>query len=102
MLLGCVYIPSENSKYSSEEVFIEVEDELLFFSRDHKNIAFADDFNSRTSNASDIVELDDNLFDMLDISDVPEYFNVNMLSNYKLAEIGIPLEKFQRRQSSCN
>jgi hypothetical protein len=31
---------------------------------------------------------------MLDISNVPEYFNVNMLSNYKLAEIGIPLERF--------
>jgi hypothetical protein len=55
MLLGCVYIPPENSKYSSEEVFIEVEDELLFFSRDHKNIAFADDFNSRTSNASESI-----------------------------------------------
>jgi hypothetical protein len=46
MLLGCVYIPPENSKYSSEEAFIEVEDELLFFSRDHKNIALAGDFNS--------------------------------------------------------
>ena len=88
MLLGCVYIPPENSNYLFEETFIEVEDELLFFSRDHKNIALAGDFNSRTSNVSDIVELDDNLFDMLDISDVPEYFNVNMLSNYKLAEIG--------------
>jgi restriction endonuclease len=42
MLLGCVYIPPENSKYSSEEAFIEVEDELLFFSRDHKNIALAE------------------------------------------------------------
>jgi hypothetical protein len=45
MLLGCVYIPPENSKYSSEEAFIEVEEELLFFSRDHKNIALAGDFN---------------------------------------------------------
>jgi hypothetical protein len=44
--------------------FIEAEDELLFFSRDHKNIALADDFNSRTSNVSDIVELDENLFDI--------------------------------------
>jgi endonuclease/exonuclease/phosphatase (EEP) superfamily protein YafD len=61
MLLGCVYIPPENSKYSSEEAFIEVEDELLFFSRVHKNITLAGDFNSRTSNVSDIVELDDNL-----------------------------------------
>ena len=83
-----VYIPPENSKYSSEEAFIEVEDELFFSLVITTNIAFAGDFSSRTSNVSDIVELDDNLFDMLDISNVPEYFNVNMLSNYKLAEIG--------------
>jgi hypothetical protein len=102
MLLGCVYIPPENSKYSSEEAFIEVDDELLFFSRDHKHIALAGDFNSRTSNVSDIVELDDNRFDMLDISNVPEYFNVNMLSNYKLAEIGIPLERFSEDKSRVN
>jgi arginine/lysine/ornithine decarboxylase len=48
--------------------------QMLFFYRDHKNIALPGDFNSRTSNVSDIVELDDNLFDMLDISNVPEYF----------------------------
>ena len=59
--LHLAYIPPENSKYSSEEAFIEVEDELLFFSRDHTNFALAGDFNSRTSNASDIVELDANL-----------------------------------------
>jgi hypothetical protein len=29
MLLGCVYIPPANSKYSSEEAFIEVEDENI-------------------------------------------------------------------------
>jgi hypothetical protein len=97
MLLGCVYIPAENSKYSSEEAFIEVDDELLFFSRDHKHIALAGDFNSRTSNVSDIVELDDNLFDMLDISNVPEYFNVNIL-----AEIGIPLERFSEDKARVN
>jgi hypothetical protein len=34
------------------------------------------------------------LLKVLDISNVPEYFNVNMLSNYKLAEIGIPFERF--------
>jgi hypothetical protein len=51
-------------------IYLQVEDELLFFSREHKKIALTGDFNSRTSNVSDIVELDDNLFDMLDISDV--------------------------------
>jgi hypothetical protein len=39
---------------------------------------------------------------MLDISDVPEYFNVNMLSNHKLAEIGIPRERFSEDKARVN
>jgi hypothetical protein len=39
---------------------------------------------------------------MLDISNVPEYFNVNMLSNYKLEEIGIPLERFSEDNARVN
>jgi hypothetical protein len=39
---------------------------------------------------------------MLDISNVPEYFNVNMLSNYKLAEIGIPLGRFSEDKARVN
>jgi hypothetical protein len=39
---------------------------------------------------------------MLDISDVLEYFNVNMLSNYKLAKIGIPLERFSEDKARVN
>ena len=32
ILFGCIYIPPENSKYSSVEAFTEIEDELLVFS----------------------------------------------------------------------
>jgi hypothetical protein len=35
-------------------------------------------------------------------NNVPEYFNVNMLSNYKLAEIGIPLERFSEDKARVN
>jgi hypothetical protein len=31
LLLGCVYIPPENSKYASKEGFSEIEDEILSF-----------------------------------------------------------------------
>jgi hypothetical protein len=40
MLLGCVYIPPENSKYSSEEAFIEVEEELLLAHLAKGNVSF--------------------------------------------------------------
>ena len=39
---------------------------------------------------------------MLDISDVSEYFNLNMLSNYKLAEIGIPRERLSEDKARVN
>ena len=40
MLLGCVYISPENSKYSSEEAFIEVEEELLLAHLAKGNVSF--------------------------------------------------------------
>ena len=47
ILFGCIYIPPENSKYSSEDAFVEIEDELALFSQNNKNIALIGDFNSR-------------------------------------------------------
>jgi hypothetical protein len=65
--MGCIYIPPEYSKYSSEEAFTEIEEEMLTFSSNTNTIALVGDFNSRTSNLSDIVIVDDNLFNILDI-----------------------------------
>ena len=66
ILMGCIYIPPEYSNYSSEEAFTEIEEEMLTFSSNTDKIALVGDFNSRTSNLSDIVIVDDNLFDILD------------------------------------
>jgi hypothetical protein len=53
--LGCVYIPPEFSPYSSDEAFLQLEDELITHSNFSKNIALIGDFNSRTSVGSDFV-----------------------------------------------
>jgi hypothetical protein len=45
VLLGCTYITPEYTKYSSEEVFIEIEEELILFSQNTKNISIIGDFN---------------------------------------------------------
>ena len=42
ILLGCTYIPPEFSKYSSDDSFIDLEEELLLFSQNTKNIAVLD------------------------------------------------------------
>ena len=39
IIFGCIYIPPENSKYSSEDAFVEIEDELALFSQNNKNIS---------------------------------------------------------------
>ncbi|CAG2246714.1 unnamed protein product [Mytilus edulis] len=101
-LFGCIYIPPENSKYSSEEAFTEIEEELLFFSHDINNIALVGDFNSRTGHMSDIVEIDENLFDMLDIVNASEIMNENTLCVNNFIKKGIPLERYSEDKIIVN
>ena len=49
ILFGCVYIPPENTRYSSDNAFHELEGEMITFSRNSKHIFLLGDFNSRTS-----------------------------------------------------
>jgi endonuclease/exonuclease/phosphatase family metal-dependent hydrolase len=44
-----VYIPPKQSTYSSEEAFNELEDEIIFVSKNTKHITLVGDFNSKTS-----------------------------------------------------
>lgn len=54
---GIVYIPSENTKYSSDDAFGEIEQEYLNFVCKSKYICLIGDFNARTSNESDFVDI---------------------------------------------
>ena len=69
VLLGCVYIPPEFSPYSSDEAFLQLEDELITHSNFSKNVALIRDFNSRTSIGSDFVIPDENLLEILQVDD---------------------------------
>lgn len=69
VLLGCVYIPPEFSPYSSDEAFLQLEDELITHSNFSKNVALIGDFNSRTSIGSDFVIPDENLLEILQVDD---------------------------------
>lgn len=42
-----VYIPPENSKYSSPDCFLEIEQELLTVSKNCNNICLVGDYNAR-------------------------------------------------------
>ena len=92
LLIGCVYIPPENRKYTSDRVFNEIENEMMSFSRNTKHIALVGDFNSRTSNLTDYILSDEELInEILDIvdDDVIE----SMFSHQILQHHDVPLDR---------
>ena len=62
-----VYIPPEMSPYFDEEIFEELENDILNFSK-KGNIMLLGDFNARTSNLKDFVSKEGNTF----INDISE------------------------------
>lgn len=80
------------SKYSSDEAFTEIEEELLIFSKESSNIVVVGDFNSRTSNLPDYIIIDDDLLDILDITD--DVNNADHIFSYlMLKDKNIPLDR---------
>ena len=55
-LIGAIYIPPENSKYVSADVFDELEDEYIRYSHDCTFTCLLGDFNARTSDVFECLE----------------------------------------------
>ena len=66
LILGTIYIPSENTKYFSADLLEAFYAEAEQFVSDYKYVILFGDFNARTATLSDIAELDETLFDFLD------------------------------------
>ena len=58
ILFGIVYIPPENTRYSSADCFTDIEQELMNFSKTSEHVCLLGDFNSRTGKLKDYVYLD--------------------------------------------
>ncbi|CAG2221991.1 unnamed protein product [Mytilus edulis] len=100
-LLGCVYIPPENSRYSSVEAFDEVENELIFFQEENIHTILIGDFNARCGTGRDFIFPNDDLaqilnFDGADVID--NYFH----SFQKLILCDIPLDRANEDKGRCN
>jgi endonuclease/exonuclease/phosphatase family metal-dependent hydrolase len=67
-----VYIPPKQSTYSSEEAFNELEDEIIFVSKNTKHITLVGDFNSKTSTLEYFIISDQDLLQLLDLSENDE------------------------------
>ena len=56
LFLGCIYIPPENSKYSSLEAFNEIESELIQLSSGWDYFSLIGYFNTKTGDTQDIFQ----------------------------------------------
>ena len=59
VIFGIVYVPPENTRYSSNAAFAEMEAEYLVFSSNY-NISLLGNFNGRISNDDDFILIDTN------------------------------------------
>ena len=58
ILCGVIYIPPESSEYSVDYPYQEIESELYAFTDRYSSIIVFGDFNSRTKNLLDHIEID--------------------------------------------
>jgi hypothetical protein len=57
LLIGAVYIPPENSKYSRRDAFSLIELEMQELNYDEKHVIFAGNFNARTATDTEFLTL---------------------------------------------
>ena len=100
VILGCVYIPPEFSPYSSDEAFLQLEDELITHSNFSKNVALIGDFNSRTSIGTDFVIPDENLLEILQVDD--DISQENIFAYLILEKKNIPLQRYSCDKGRVN
>ena len=100
-LLGCVYIPPENSKYTSPEAFSEIESELFSFKDNSTLCALIGDFNARSSTLSDYVIPDDNLLNILNY-DIDIALTEHLYDFRKLSLFDISLDRQSNDKGRCN
>ncbi|MEW8546103.1 MAG: hypothetical protein AB2693_21495 [Candidatus Thiodiazotropha sp.] len=80
ILGGVVYIPPENTKYSVNEPFTELENEISVFSQRYKSIVLLGDFNARTSTRQDYIEVDELIAHEQNLDDIYNDFETQLSS----------------------
>ena len=68
LLLGNVYIPPENSLYSSIDTFLDIENESANFIEKDKECALVGDFSAKLAVLEDFSEPDETLLNAMDVN----------------------------------
>lgn len=64
LVIGCVYVPPENTKYSSPEAFDEMESVMFQIVKEGEYTGILGDCNAKTGNLLDYVETTEALLDI--------------------------------------
>ena len=83
---GVVYIPPYGSRYSSEDPFLEVQETVFNCFQNSNNIILFGDFNSRSSDLEDIVQLDRCISEQNGLEDLYNE-NLNILNHFHLNDM---------------
>ena len=85
-----MYIPPENSKYSTIDEFTEIENEFISLLGNNSRYALVGDFNAKTSDLPDLCIPDENFLDIINLSydeEILKYF----YDHNNLVENGVSL-----------
>ena len=85
---GIVYIPPQGSKYSSDDPYLEIQQELFRYCLDSKHVLLMGDFNSRVKNLPDFVKIDKYMCDVYGLHDLYEE-NTNILNILEVNNISL-------------
>jgi hypothetical protein len=66
---GCVYVPPDNTRYSTPDAFDEIESEMLQIVKEGEYTGIICDCNATTGKLLDYVETTEALLDMFDLDD---------------------------------
>jgi hypothetical protein len=98
MLYCIVYVPPENSHYSSLGMFDILEEEYLSI-HTNESVCVIGDFNSRTKDLTDLIGMDPDLLESLDLAD---YVKAKLEEEKMLEELGFDLKRVSQDPVSNN
>jgi hypothetical protein len=83
LLLGCVYIPLENSLCSSMDAFLDNENELVNFIEKDMKCVLVGDFNAKTAVLEDFSEPDETFLNVMDVNVEDDLFRYHIAMTTK-------------------
>ena len=64
---GAVYVPPDNTKFYSREIYALFYEELEQFTTNNKHVILSGDFNARTGDLPDITDVDNCVYEQVDM-----------------------------------